>query len=135
MSGINKEISVYISAVRKNLICTRKLKKTIITDFRNSVLDFAEERKITDINELYAHFGTPEEVAKTYLADADPKEIKKNINTKKVILTALIIALLMYAAGVIIIYTNARLTEIRHVTFESWSDPEIPSELMNMIYN
>ena len=49
MSDINKSIQEYINNVSKSFICNRKLKKTIINDFRNSVLDYKEENNITDI--------------------------------------------------------------------------------------
>lgn len=130
MADINKAISDYISDVRKHLICNNKLKKQIINDFRNSVLDFAETRKITDIKEIYAHFGTPEEVARTHLCDADPRKIKNATNMKKVLLTAVIIAIVLYVSAVIIAFVNARFADEKTVVFESWTDPDIPSEIM-----
>lgn len=130
MSDLNKAISDYISDVRKNLICNNKLKKQIINDFRNSVLDFAETRKITDINEIYAHFGTPEEVARTHLIDADPIKIKNATNMKKVLLTAAIIAIALYVSAIMIALANSQLGDEKTVIFESWTDPDIPSEIL-----
>ncbi len=135
MTDINKAVSDYIKSVNKNLICKRKLKKSIINDFRNSVLDYQEEKNITDINDIYAHFGTAEEVAKNYLSDADPKEIKKSTSAKRIILIAMLTALILYIFGYTIAYINSQHTEVNHVTFESWSDPDIPEEILDYYYN
>ncbi len=135
MTDINKAVSDYIKSVNKNLICKRKLKKSIINDFRNSVLDYQEEKNITDINDIYAHFGTAEEVAKNYLSDADPKEIKKSTSAKKIILIAILTACILYVAGVTIAYINSQQSEINRVAFESWSDPDIPEEILAHYYN
>lgn len=104
MTDLNKAISDYIADVRKNLICSRKLKKTIINDFRNSVLDLAEERKVTDINEIYAHFGTPKEIAESYLTEADAEKFSKTVIIRRIILAVAIIcaAVLVYYASVLL---------------------------------
>lgn len=90
MSEINKSIQEYINNVSKSLICNRKLKKTIINDFRNSVLDYKEENNITDIKKIYEHFGTPNEIAQIYMSDPDIQTIKRHINIKRIILAVLI---------------------------------------------
>ncbi len=90
MSDINKSIQEYINNVSKSFICNRKLKKTIINDFRNSVLDYKEENNITDIKKIYAHFGTPNEIAQIYMSDPDIQTIKRHINIKRIILAVLI---------------------------------------------
>ena len=73
MKTIEKEINAYIAAVRKNLVCNRKIKKQTVTDLRNSVFDYAENNNITDINLIYKHFGSPEELAKSFMTENDLK--------------------------------------------------------------
>lgn len=97
MSDINKSIQEYINNVSKSLICNRKLKKTIINDFRNSVLDYKEENNITDIKKIYEHFGTPNEIAQIYMSDPDIQTIKRHINIKRIILAVLICILAFLA--------------------------------------
>lgn len=63
--------------MNKNLVCGKKLKKQITDDIRNSVMDYVEAEKTTDMTDVYKRFGEPSEIAKAHLADADPKEIKK----------------------------------------------------------
>ncbi len=97
MSDINKSIQEYINNVSKSLICNRKLKKTIINDFRNSVLDYKEENNITDIKKIYEHFGTPNEIVQIYMSDPDIQTIKRHINIKRIILAVLICILAFLA--------------------------------------
>lgn len=97
MSDINKSIQKYINNVSKSLICNRKLKKTIINDFRNSILDYKEENNITDIKKIYEHFGTPNEIVQIYMSDPDIQTIKRHINIKRIILAVLICILAFLA--------------------------------------
>ena len=114
MNSIEKDIRNYISDVGKNLVCSGKLKKQILKDIENDVLDYTDNKQITDINEIYAHFGTPEEIAKAYLSDAEPQNIKKAINIKKMLLVAIVIALAMLAITFIIAIIDSHSQNIAY---------------------
>ncbi len=107
MSAIEKDIRNYISDVGRNLVCSRKLKKQILKDIENDVLDYTDNKQITDINEIYAHFGTPEEIAKAYLSDAEPQNIKKAINVRKVIIAAVVAIIMIYLGVMFFIVYDA----------------------------
>ena len=111
-----KEIKSYISDVGNNLFCSRKQKKQILADIENEVLTYAENKRITDINEIYAHFGTPEEIAKAYIADAEPQNIKKAINIRKLLVAAVIIALAMLAITFIIAIVDSHNANAAYFT-------------------
>lgn len=97
MSDIEKEIKKYLSEIKSNLICNSKLKKDIIKEIESSIYDYAERKGIRDISEVYNHFGTPEEVARTHLLQIDPKRIKKAVNVRKAVIIAVITVILMLA--------------------------------------
>jgi len=101
MSTIEKDIRKYISDVGKNLICSGKLKKQILKDIENTVLDYTDNRQITDINEIYAHFGTPEDLAKTFLLSADVKSVKRKIKVRNIIIVLAVLALTAVAVYVV----------------------------------
>ena len=111
-----KEIKSYISDVGNNLFCSRKQKKQILADIENEVLTYAENKRITDINEIYAHFGSPEEIAKAYIADAEPQNIKKAINIRKLLVAAVIIALAMLAITFIIAIVDSHNANAAYFT-------------------
>ena len=107
MHATEKEIEKYLSEIRVSLVCSSKLKNEIISEIEGFVYDFAEHKEIRDISEIYEHFGTPEEMAKTYLSQADPKEIKRAVNVRKVVVIGITVALLMLAGSLLISLMDA----------------------------
>lgn len=101
MSRINKEIDEYIAEIKKNLICSSSQKNTIITDLRNSIVNFVEENDIDDINKVYAQFGTPEEIANQSISDTEPQKIKKNYKHHRVIIIGVVVAVLIITIVII----------------------------------
>lgn len=90
MKNLEKEIKRYLSEVKKNLICSRKTKKPILSSVSSSVYDYIEENNVQDIESIYTHFGTPLEIAEIYLPEPDIKAIKRNVVLKRIILAVLI---------------------------------------------
>lgn len=107
MITIEKEIEKYISDVSSHLLCPSKKKKEIIEDIRGAVFDFAEESGTKDIAEIYKHFGTPEELAKVYLAELDPAQIKKKINIRRVLIATVVVALIIFTICLTIAVVNS----------------------------
>ena len=66
MNNIERDIELYLDKIKLNLICKKEEKNRIVSDIRESVYDFVENNNIDDIKKVYRHFGTPEEIAKTY---------------------------------------------------------------------
>ncbi len=124
MHATEKEIEKYLSEIRDGLVCSRKLKKEIINEIEGFVYDYAERKEIRDISEIYEHFGTPEEMAKTYLSQADPKAIKRAVNMRKVVIIGITMALLMLASSLLISLTDA------HKSYESESDYNIVKDVI-----
>lgn len=93
---IEKEIEKYLSEIRNNLVCNRKLKKVIIEEIEGSVYDYTESKGVNDISEIYEHFGTPEEMARTYLSQVDPKKIRKATNVRKVVIIGVVAAIAIF---------------------------------------
>ena len=88
MHTIEKDIKTYLTQTKNFLICDSKLKKIITAEIEQSIYEYAENNGISDIGQIYEHFGTPEETAKTYLSQAEPKKLKKAVSTNKIIITA-----------------------------------------------
>lgn len=121
MSTIEKDIRKYISDVGKNLVCSGKLKKQIMNDIENSIYDYAENNGITDISQIISRFGSPEEVAQAHLSDTDPKKIKNATNIRKIIISAVLIALTMFSICYLISYLiciNAQ-KNVMYFTYEN----------------
>ncbi len=97
MTEINKDIDKYLSQVKAYLPCRNTDKTAIIKDIRQAILEFTENSDIQSIDDIYKRFGTPEEIAKAYLSDAEPQNIKKAINVRKVIIAAVVAVVLIFA--------------------------------------
>ena len=107
MTAIEKETEKYISDVSSRLLCSKKKKKEIIEDIRGAVLDFTEANDTNDIKEVYEHFGTPEEFAKAHLSELDPAQIKKKVNIRRVVIVAVVVALIIFCIAMITIMFDA----------------------------
>ena len=116
MKTIEKEINAYIAAVRKNLVCNRKIKKQTVTDLRNSVFDYAENNNITDINLIYKHFGSPEELAKSFMTENDLKYLKRKIIIRRIILAVVFIILALISFLLIKEVMNQASSDINRYT-------------------
>lgn len=97
MSVIEKEIEKYLIEVKSNLVCGGRLRRNIIKEIRSSVFDYADIKGIKDITEIYNHYGTPEDMARTYLSQVDPNKIRNAVNIRKVIIIGVVLALLIFA--------------------------------------
>ena len=98
----------YCHRIRSWLPCPRKLKNMILSDIRENVQAFAEENSDADMAALYAHFGAPQQIAASYVADLDMPRLLRDLRLRKRIFTAvmvlvsaaLITALLMWGWGI-----------------------------------
>ena len=97
-----KDVKKYLAEVGRYLVCSEKQKKKILKVVKVSVTDFILENNIMELNEVYERFGSPEDIAKNYLADANPVDVRKALNKKKVFIIAVIVALLIWLIGVVI---------------------------------
>lgn len=94
MIAIEKDIEKYMSEVNSHLFCLRKNKKAVLEDIREAILEFTQNNEVETMDVIYARFGTPEEIAKAYIADAEPQNIKKAINIRKMLVAAVVILIL-----------------------------------------
>ena len=135
MIKIEKDIEKYIDEVEEYLDCLRKNKQKVIDEIRNSIYVYAEENGISDIGEVYDHFGTPEEIASQALSTVDPKMIKKGLSIKRAVIAALAIIVSMVAAMIIIELIDCH--KETHGTFEEvlivWEDGTSHSEVLSMV--
>lgn len=130
MTAINKDIDRYLSQVKSHLPCRKADKDAILEDIKLAIFEFTENFETANIDDIYNRFGSPEEIAKAYLSDADPKKITKAINIRKVLVMATVIALALLAitfiitiidnhSGKIIYYESGIVEEITKLLISS----------------
>ena len=99
---LKKDINQYIKEIKQNIICDFKTRKKFISDIKNSIYDFVECENSTSIDDVYHHFGTPQQIAKEFILNADVKKIKRRMNFTKVVFVGVIIAIVLWATAVTI---------------------------------
>lgn len=107
MNNIERDIELYLDKIKLNLICKKEEKNRIVSDIRESVYDFVENNNINDIKKVYSHFGTPEEIAKTYYSEKELEEIKKTAKKENYIRYAIIGAFIIFVIAVICTVANS----------------------------
>lgn len=118
MSDANsKTIQQYCKAVKKELSCPGKIKKDLIIRLTPDLEMYAEENPNASLDDISAHFGSPKEVAESYLASLDEEELKKRINKAKriwitVISVCAAILLLFVAIYAYMVTENRRITPV-----------------------
>ena len=99
---LKKDINKYIKEIKLNIICDFKTRNKFISDIKNSIFDFVECENIVSIDDVYNHFGTPQEIAKEFFLNADVKKIKRRMNFTKVVIVGVLIALVLWATAITI---------------------------------
>lgn len=87
------ELSTYYNEISKFLPCKAGIKKSFICDLKERVSVFFEVHTDANMADVLEHFGRPEEIAATFLESLCPKDIKKVMSLKKVIITGFVTVL------------------------------------------
>ncbi|MBR3954537.1 MAG: hypothetical protein IKJ63_03575 [Clostridia bacterium] len=95
--AMQNEIKEYIKSVKKQIVCPTAESRQMLRELQANVSDFVQENPDADMVQIVEQFGEPEEIAKNYLADADPKRISKAINNRKVIIAVGITIVIVFA--------------------------------------
>ena len=88
---MKNDIRRYCRRIRSWLPCPGKLKNMILGDIRENVQAFAEENSDADMAALYAHFGAPQQIAASYVADLDMPRLLRDLRLRKRIFTAVMV--------------------------------------------
>ena len=98
---MKSQLDEYYKNVEQLLLCDRKSKRVFLTDLKNDVNEFIQQEPLADFACVLSSFGTPQEIAESFLRNADIAKIKKRMNIKKIVLFSLLAVLLVYICFVI----------------------------------
>ena len=76
---------------KRKLKCPHKIKRDLVMRIESSVYDYIENKPEVSYNEIEAHFGSPRELANSYISSLDSEEICKAIKKAKTIKIAVIV--------------------------------------------
>lgn len=126
MGSNGAAVKCYLRGVGDALPCGRKAKKQIVSQISDSMEDYLEENPDADFEMVQTHFGTPQEIAASYINEQDPSVLVRKMRIKKkviVIVAAVMAAILLTWASVVIWATiDAKQSADRQI--ESFIDQE-----------
>ncbi len=113
---------LFCKNTKNKLSCPRKIKKDLILRIESSVYDYIEGNPDASYDDITAHFGSPRELANSYISSLDSEEICKAIKKAKtikiaVIVTCIIALIALFATFAKMISDNkdTQVTEIETV--------------------
>lgn len=95
-----RDIKKYKRQIKANLLCGTKLSKQFLSDLSDSINNYIEKNNITQLTEVQNHFGSPEQIAQSFLAETDISVIRKKVRLKQIFTFILVAALLAWIVAV-----------------------------------
>ena len=95
---LEKEEKKYYRQIRSLLFVSTARSKAFFSEFAESVDRFVAENNVTDIADVRAKFGEPEEIAKAFLAESDLYVVKKKLRIRRIVVALVLIVLLIWSA-------------------------------------
>lgn len=96
VSNERKMIFRYIREVNKEIIATNNQKQKLFGDLISDIHERMADGRIAGHEDIVAHFGTPEQVAKDFFATVSIKELKKKLLFKEILVFAVLLCLFVF---------------------------------------
>ncbi len=98
----DKELKAYYSEISKSIVCSKKQKTEFINQLKSDVDCYLSENPEATVQEITSCFGSAEQIGKSFVSEYDSDNIKKKLSVKRILIIAVIVMVLIYAAFVII---------------------------------
>ena len=111
------QLNAYYKEISSFAGLTEKQKKEFINELKSTVNEYAELNPDCTIDDIKAVFGTPEEITLSFIENGNFAKVKKKLDIKRVIVAAVITALIIWFAFAVIslidvhLETHGTLTE------------------------
>ena len=98
----NQEVDRYIKEISNNLVCSSKIKKRFLKEFRGNVKEYIQTNRVQQFDDVIKHFGTPSEIAKEFFVPENYCDLKPVIKFRHtvfrllLVLAAVILALVLF---------------------------------------
>ena len=88
--SINTAEKKYLHNVEKNLKCSSKSKESCILSLKQFVSEGANQNDLICYDDYVLAFGEPKQIAKDYMQELDPEEIRKYANKRRLCIIAVV---------------------------------------------
>ena len=96
----------YLHNFEKNLKCSLKSKESCISSLKQFISDGTNQNELNCYDDYVLAFGEPKQIAKDYMQELDPEEIRKYTNKKRICIIA--VMFLIVCAIVLSVYLVMR---------------------------
>lgn len=86
MRNHDADVRRYLREIRRELPCTGKSKRRILKQILEMTELFAEDHPEVDYLQIVARFGTPQQIAESYVDEMETREITKNLRIRRKII-------------------------------------------------
>ncbi|MDO5401130.1 MAG: DUF6120 family protein [Eubacteriales bacterium] len=133
MEKRNREARRYLRAIRGWLPCAGKMKGQMLGNIQSSLDEFLSEKPDADYQALVDRFGTPQQIASTYVDEAETGELLRLLRVRRKvvsIISAVAAALVLTWAAYVTIelvcdaydaqtsYVNVTITEVERTPLD-----------------
>ncbi len=98
MDRDNAAVRRYLRQVRSWLPCGGKPKRDIIDRIRANVADYALECPKPDYDAIVARFGTPQQIAATYVDEMETAELLDHLRIRRIIVRIISVTAAIFVA-------------------------------------
>lgn len=102
----NKDMKRYCREVKLLLPGGFRRKRKLMKGLRDSLVRYLEDVAEADYSVIVRHFGTPAQIAVSYMEEMEPQEVLRELNVRKKIVRILVISMtsivLLWGVGVLI---------------------------------
>lgn len=78
-----KELKKYYYSIQRTLPGSLCQKRKLMQDIQCAVSGYLQEHPKADMETITAHFGTPQQISNTYLAEMTPQKLQKLLTVRK----------------------------------------------------
>lgn len=125
MRNRNPSIHRYYYEIRSVLPCGGKLKRKVIKKIHENISEYLKEKPKADYSEIVSRFGTPQQIASTYIDEMQTHELLKRIKINKKILIIVawvavaIVAIWLAFAGILYVDSQDAVNGYYDVSVEA----------------
>lgn len=110
MERLNKDARRYLRQIRGWLPCAGRMKRKMLECIKVDILEFLSENPDADYKMVVARFGTPQQIASSYVEEAETGELLRVLKTRRKVITIVVTTAVMivsiWAGAVAFIVTS-----------------------------
>lgn len=95
----------YIRETKQLLNCPRDYRKQFIADLQESLAKFISENESVDESDIISYFGTPDDLAQTYLDSIPQEELSAYTRNRKLRIIIIFLVLIL-SSGITVSYLS-----------------------------